>query len=529
MMKRVILYFLLCGGLFQQISCPASCSGGQVIVVANSIDSALNTDFVESLKPEWDVLLVHPSEYEPYKTNTYVVVLGGSKAPEGTGEIVESILQESGTARDMQVNLNVWQPGQVVVVLSGADRETTRTACETNKTCVMSLFKGVESVLQTAKPDHPLAVFLWPVPLSRTSTLSPYAPSPLPEGVKRLPSIIPYQLEEDTWFFWIDDAPCAKYAHPTRFFLFGIETGRFTVHNEEWWPVLNGTPLWIEPSQYWDRTFWVSNTGIEPPVSHFRSVLKSTKIQVTRLREPVKELEECTARALIVNGWNPGQPLQHDMDEDQHTLKETLTSMHVAAESAATATEIHDVLQRWSQEMNQYETLILYMTAHGGRGYFLLKEDVFKINELIVLLTMFDKKIHIHIIMDVPYSGSLIYPLKNTAEVVITAAGEVTPAYGDWDPDCDINPGDRGSEFTSGLVVSMKELARTRSKVEEWKKLASETHASWYTYLLEEAFKTAQELDAACAAGYTSPMIWVDELDTVPGQPEKKSGCSCGH
>ena len=528
MMKRVILYLLLCGGLFQQISCPVSCSGGQVIVVANSIDSALNADFVESLQSQWDVLLVHPSEFEPYKTNNYVVVLGGSKAPEGTGEVVESILPRVNTAPgDMQVNLNVWYPGQVVVVLSGTDRETTRTACETNKKYVMSLFKGVESVLQAAKPDHHLVVFLWPVPLSKTSTLSPYAPSPLPEGAKKLPFVVPYQLEEDTWFFWIDDAPYAKYAHPTRFFLFSIETGRYTIHDEEWWPVLNGTPLWIEPSQYWDKTFWVFDTGIEA-LSPSCSVLKSTEAQVARLREPAKELEDCTARALIVNGWGPGQPLQYDMDEDQHTVKEALTSMQVAAESAAT-TEIHDVLQRWSQEMNQYETLILYITAHGGRGYFLLKDDVFKINELIILLTMFDKKVHIIIIMDVPYSGSLIYPLKNTADMVITAANEVTPAYGDFDPDCDVNPDDKGSEFTSGLVLSMKELARTKSKVEEWKKLASETSASWYTYVLEEAFKKAQELDAACAAGYTSPMIWIHEPETVPGQPEKKSGCSCGH
>lgn len=499
-------------------------SGASVIVVANSIDQDCNSDFVDFLKSERDVNVVHPSEFELYSKSAYIVIVGGNEAPEGTGEIVDSALteEEKVTTEEgcMVVKLNVWQEGQVVVVIAGQEREQTKKACEENKKNVSSLFDGVETILKAVEKDYDLIIFLWPTPLLPTDVIAPYASSPLPLEVTEVPYLVPYSLHEDSWFFWIDDAPYAKYAHTTRFVFFGIETRGYSVYQEEWWPVLNRKPLWVEPDQYWDKAFWVYNPGLEPTISS--SVTDSTKPG-----------ELTNDRGLIINGWSNGQPMQEDMSADERGMKEALTKLGMRVESVHTKEEIQYVLHRWAQEMEPSDTLAVYVTAHGGRGYILVNGKVFKVSELVTLLSDFN--VHIHVLIDASYSGSFIYLLKTRAETVITSTNELTPAYGDYDPEDDINPSDKGSEFTSGLVACIKELARNKEKIEEWKKQAAahdkfeneERGKSWYTYLLTEAFKTARELDAAFVKGYTNPEMWGLTEITVT-QQKHKGGCSCG-
>lgn len=525
-MKRIGLCLLLCGMLFHH----GSGSGEVVTVVANSIDREWNSDFVNFLKSERDVTLVHPSEFDVYMNSAYIVILGGNKALEGTGEIVDSMLTEeekSSAAEEgsMVVKLNVWRTGQVVVVLAGREREHTKAVCEETKEKVCSLFDGIDAVVNMIT-DIDLMVFLWPFPVLSTDVIAPYAGSPLSGG--EVPYLVPYSLGEDTWFFWIDDAPHAKYAHPTRFFFYGIESGSQVLYQEEWWPVLNGTSLWVEPEQYWDKTFWMHNPGVTRP----RSGAATTR--GTALESSVTG---STARALVVNGWSDGQPHQEDMSADEQGMTEALIKTGMRVESVTTVGEIQYVLSRWAQEMKPSDTLVLYITAHGGRGYFSVNNHVVAISELVTLLNNFEK-VHIHVIIDVCYSGSLVYPLKSVADTVITSTDEVAPAYGDWDPEEDVNPSDKGSEFTSGLVLCIQELVRNKEKMNEWK-TASGTNTSWYSYLLTEAFKTARELDAAAVKGYTNPTMWgKTEIMTeqIPQESEGESGeqngggggCPCG-
>lgn len=515
---KLIVLFLLCGMLFQGISCNP---GEPIVLVANSIDSNLNSGIIDSLAEERDVIRVHPSEFESYKTSTYLVILGGTKAPEGTGDIVDSILTEKEriTLQEggMLVKLNVWHSRQVTIIMAGPEREKTREVFEENTENVSSLLEGIETVVQEG---YESLIFLWPSPIGTTDTLAPYAPaSLLPETIK-LPHVSPYPLKEDVWFFWIDDAPYAKYAHPTRFVLFGIETRVYRIHQEEWWPILNGESLWVDSHQYWDKTYWVHNPGVSKPWSSFIPAVVKYSLPG----------ESHSDRALVVNGWSTGQPYQ-DMSEDEKGMKEALTKAGMYVEAVNTAAEIRHVLQRWAGEMESSNTLVVYITAHGGRGYFSINSTIFKISELVLLLDTFEKGVHIHVIIDASYAGSSVYPLKLIAEIVITSTSEVTPAYSDLDPDHDFNPGDKGSEFTSGLTASLKELARDETRVEKWKNQAAEYNKSWYIYLLAEAFKTAKELDAGAVMEYTTPVMWIDEPDILvekPQEQQKESGCSCG-
>ncbi|MGC1121386.1 MAG: hypothetical protein WBA22_09850 [Candidatus Methanofastidiosia archaeon] len=515
-MKTSVVVMLLFMGLIQV--CTAEDSHTSVVVLTNSIDKELNSNFIQSLRETREVIVVDPAEFQAYKYAAHVIILGGLKAPD-TGVITESVLppreKSDFTSQSMVVTLNVWKNDQVVVVLAGPDREGTKEACEEHVKHVVSLLDAVEIVSDIAGSSQSL-IFLWPSPLSPSDQIAPFAPLALPLKVTELPFLVPHPLKEENWFFWVDDRPSAKFAHPTRFIFYVITTGACSVYSERWWPVLNGTPLWVDSSSYWDKSYWVYNPGFEQPHAHPAGTSSSG-------------VEHSKDRALIINGWSSGQPLGSDMAEDERGMREALTSTGLITESAHTSSEIAQVLASWSQKMKPEETLIIYITAHGDKGVFLVRNIVFTAHDLVTLLTPFDEGVHIHIILDTCHAGYSISSFKSEAELVIAAVGEKDAAYGDCDPADDINPGDGGSEFTSGLVVTIEELARTESRIDQWKIQAASRNFSWYILLLTESFKMARELDANASSGITTPVMWTAVTDlNPPTQTQEGSGCPCG-
>ena len=113
-------------------------------------------------------------------------------------------------------------------------------------------------VLETLDISGSYIAFMHREPLRSGDELGPYGPDPMPPDVTGLPYVIPYDFEGVVWFFWIDRAPYARYAHPTQFVLIDAADGTFEVYDEAWWPVLNGQSLWIEPTEYWNRSHWAS-------------------------------------------------------------------------------------------------------------------------------------------------------------------------------------------------------------------------------------------------------------------------------
>ena len=49
--------------------------------------------------------------------------------------------------------------------------------------------------------------FLYPGPIDPSDELAPYAPTPIPDEVDRLPCLLPYELSRSAWFLWIDLHP----------------------------------------------------------------------------------------------------------------------------------------------------------------------------------------------------------------------------------------------------------------------------------------------------------------------------------
>ena len=100
--------------------------------------------------------------------------------------------------------------------------------------------------------------FSYPEPLGPGDEVGPYAPDPIPPDLTQLPHVIPYDLDGPAWLFWLDLAPYARYAHPTQFVLIDASDGSYVVHDEAWWPVLNGQSLWTDPAEYWNIENWVN-------------------------------------------------------------------------------------------------------------------------------------------------------------------------------------------------------------------------------------------------------------------------------
>lgn len=79
---------------------------------------------------------------------------------------------------------------------------------------------------------------------------------PTPTGVEVWPWNDPggkHTLGAVSWFAWIDDDPKAFFEHDTRFVFIDVVTGAVTVHASEWWPVVDGTSVWMDDEAWNDR------------------------------------------------------------------------------------------------------------------------------------------------------------------------------------------------------------------------------------------------------------------------------------
>jgi Tol biopolymer transport system component len=118
----------------------------KIVVLANSIDYGLASDFFGFLGNK-GIEVVHTTadDFELYKDEKFIVILGGPDAYDGVGEIVQdvlssneqSFLREKGN-RKMYVKTNVWGTGQKVMVIAGSDREQTKEAHQENRAQVSS-------------------------------------------------------------------------------------------------------------------------------------------------------------------------------------------------------------------------------------------------------------------------------------------------------------------------------------------------------------------------------------------------------
>ena len=116
--------------------------GGRVVILANSIDWNFAGSLVDFLENKgFTVVHATAENFNQYKDEKFIIILGGHRAPEGIGEIVSELLypedkmyiEEKGKYfyRDWNTRKSLkdkWCKGQKIAIFAGNTRKETALA-----------------------------------------------------------------------------------------------------------------------------------------------------------------------------------------------------------------------------------------------------------------------------------------------------------------------------------------------------------------------------------------------------------------
>ncbi len=106
-----------------------------LVILANSIDRDLSIDYTSEF-PDFDIIYVDADSFDVFKGFENILILGGPDAPEGIGEVVQTILSEDEQAflrkskgtGGIFARANLWTGGQTITIIAGNNRHGTRYA-----------------------------------------------------------------------------------------------------------------------------------------------------------------------------------------------------------------------------------------------------------------------------------------------------------------------------------------------------------------------------------------------------------------
>ncbi len=157
----------------------------RIIILANSIDYELASDFFGFLKNKgMETVKASAEDFEQYKSEKFIVILGGPDAYDGIGDIVQEILSEDEQnairekgKRKKYTKSNPWgvKSGQRVTILAGSDRSQTKKSHEENKDSVSSEANETSDPTDTPPSTTPAPTTTTPP----TTTTTPTTPPPI--------------------------------------------------------------------------------------------------------------------------------------------------------------------------------------------------------------------------------------------------------------------------------------------------------------------------------------------------------------
>ena len=399
-----------------------------------------------------------------------------------------------------------------------------------NKETAKTIF--LRDILKPKTLGVDVIALMYPRPLTSKDKLSPYLPDPLPESISQAPYLGEdafFKITGPQWFFWVDQHPFARYAHPTQFVFLDGQTGSFEISEEMWWPMLNGEIVW-DDNNYWSQKDWIySNLENEEPKTSSNFNLGKVISNLPILGRPNLALADDSSQnkekscVLIVNGWKKGQTDEKDFEVDHERMRKIFKDRVHKRVRLTPKDEIGNALTSEIKKLAaECDDIIIYISSHGGKsrdgshalilGNFTLRDTSFSL--YLQSLAKDYPKVKFKIIIDACYSGGFINQLKKADNVVlvITSSGANEKSYGDRGDKHptikDLNPQDEGGEFSSGLTEDI-EIAFANEKIKkELQEKAKSNNTSFDVELLKFGFKTAVEKDWGAMAGYTHPQIY---------------------
>jgi hypothetical protein len=355
---------------------------------------------------------------------------------------------------------------------------------------------------QFVTDGDPVVVLGMADPLAAGDRIVAYHPEP------GLETEVAIEAETESWFFWVDDEPRARFDHPSRFVIVDRESGEIMTMDARWWPTLDGVAVW-DDAAYRSEADWVyADTG---DVSSRAGLVPE-----------LVPLGDCTTgggHAVVINGVLPGEIGAGDFAQDGANMSEALTDagLDTTYFGPAGAEGVEEplsnaALENWfaekAAELSAGDTLVVYISAHGwvsesGRPGETQLGDVWE-TDLEEWLAKFDPGVNVVVMLDGCHSGGMLDSLSCVSDLTVTATDEEHSSYGDLDVG-DPNPADSGGEWTSSMLTcwnTLMESEETRTALGERAQAAS---ANFFTQLIGECFAGAAEHDEAQQRGLTFP------------------------
>lgn len=387
----------------------------------------------------------------------------------------------------------------------------------------------LEKVIRPESLDHQVLALALDEPLPAGSEVAAYAPDPLPDGVLTLPHLVPERLEHDTWFFWVDDAPLARFSHPTRYVFIHAVTGEVRVTDQGWWPHVDGRPVeaWMT-AERWKADNWVftnvpegerPTAGRHPDGGSWLAAALEGLLYRTALPAAAAPAGEAI---VPINGWKSGQV---EIGTPDDLANVTGFSSEAAIPKydpqGETLADIEGAVRR-AVEAGAKDVLI-YFTGHGtrtasGQSVLLFKDTVVTAQDLIDTMGKFPGT-RFKVVLDACYSGGLVPALRDSGvvDIALASAAADETAWSDSDRPHDPNPEDRGGEYSSGLWEDLHEVLQSEELQQRAREVAQVRGWDEFVGWLLIAHVTAVQKNATAIDGRTHP---VSSL-TLPGAPTR--------
>jgi hypothetical protein len=321
------------------------------------------------------------------------------------------------------------------------------------------------------------------------------------------------QVNDESYFFFVDLFPGALYAHDVLFVIVNKGDGSADISQEEWWPMINDNlPEWLASEEaYWDESNWFYSHDITPPV---------------HVEEPPPQIEspppmQYREAAVVVNGHGDGETLGWDMAM-------SVWRMWFLFDYCLTPGDTFDVASypigsdRPSELLallgevclEGYDHITVYIVGHGNIDVVWLGGTPMSV-DLLVDFVSAHSETSFSFLLESCHIGSFIDDLSALPNVylVLTSTSTYFSAYGDQDPEIDPNPDvDSGAEWTSSMYFSALE----QLSPENWTSIATEADRLRLppsVVLLLAAFSNEGTtdglgLDACYLSGIQFPQAW---------------------
>ena len=267
----------------------------------------------------------------------------------------------------------------------------------------------------------------------------------------------------DSYFFLLDLAPGAFYAHPLQYILVPKSGATPTVMSAEWLPRIGGTI-----PQEFNNKLPSSNLIIQSNVKMTTS--PGTLLVYNFIPLLIRETEGI----IVVQGLMPNENL---FSETQNSYLQVINFFlaYKAARPSGTVdvdglvqSDANKILTVMNSMANSHNVVTIYIIAHGNVDYVRLGGVGFYASQFANVIANHPST-KFNFFLGSCHGGSFIDNLSalENVRLVLTAAKSNEPAWPDWDTYgsyTDYNSYDVGSEWTSSLFERAKSILESSTK-----------------------------------------------------------------